>query len=48
MKFHILIMKILYSNPENFQKCSVRLHFDFVYCLFSEEESLHGLSKRQQ
>jgi len=41
-------MKIVYSNSENFQKCSVCLRFDFVFCLFSEEESLYRLSKRQQ
>jgi len=48
MKFYILIMKILYSNFENFQKCSVFVRFYFVSCLSSEEEGLHGLSKRQQ
>jgi len=34
MKLYILIMKTLYSNSENFQKCSVCLCFDFVSCLF--------------
>ena len=48
MNFYILIMKIFYSNSENFQNCCVWLRFDFVSCLSCEEESLHNLSKRQQ
>jgi len=41
-------MKILYSNSENFQKCSVFVRFDFVSCLSFEKESLYRLTKRQQ
>ena len=48
MKFYIVIMKILYSNAENFQKCSVCRLLDLVSCLSSEEKRLHRLSKRQQ
>jgi len=48
MKIYILIMKILYSNSEKFQKCNVCVRFDFVSCLFSEKENLHRFSKRQQ
>jgi len=43
MKYHILIIKIFYSNSENFWKCSVCVRFDFVSCLSSEEESLRTL-----
>jgi len=31
-------------HSENFQKCSVCVHFDFVSYPSSEEESLHALS----
>jgi len=31
-------------HSENFQKCSVYIRFGFIFCLSSEEESLHTLS----
>jgi len=40
MKFHILIIKILYSDDEDFHKCSVRVRFHIVSYLSSGEESL--------
>jgi len=48
VKFYILIMKIVYSNYKNIQKCSVCQRFDFIFCLSSEEKRLHWISKRQQ
>jgi len=41
-------MKMLYSNSEKFQKCSVCTVYALTAsCLSSEEVSLHSLSKRQ-
>jgi len=48
MKFYVLITKLLYSNSENFWKCSVCVRFDFASCLSSEEDTSHRHSKRQQ